>query len=41
MLYVVSDGMIPESHRKDFAAEATAGLMVGFALMMFLDTALG
>jgi zinc transporter, ZIP family len=41
MLYVISDEMIPESHRKDFAAEATAGLMVGFVLMMFLDTALG
>lgn len=41
MLYVISDEMIPESHRKEFAAEATAGLMVGFVLMMFLDTALG
>ena len=40
MLYVVSDEMIPESHSKDFAAEATAGLMIGFTLMMFLDTAL-
>jgi ZIP family zinc transporter len=40
MLYVISDEMIPESHRKEFAAEATAGLMVGFVLMMFLDTAL-
>ena len=41
MLYVISDEMIPESHRKEFAAEATAGLMVGFVLMMFLDTSLG
>ena len=41
MLYVISDEMIPESHRKEFAREATAGLMVGFVLMMFLDTALG
>lgn len=41
MLYVISDEMIPESHRKDFAADATSGLMVGFVLMMFLDTALG
>lgn len=40
MLYVVSDEMIPESHRKEFAAEATAGLMFGFVLMMFLDTSL-
>ncbi|HEX8559730.1 MAG TPA: ZIP family metal transporter [Pyrinomonadaceae bacterium] len=41
MLYVISDEMIPESHRKEFAADATAGLMVGFVLMMFLDTSLG
>jgi ZIP family zinc transporter len=41
MLYVISDEMIPESHRKEFAKEATAGLMVGFVLMMVLDTALG
>ena len=40
MLYVVSDEMIPESHRKEFAKEATVGLMVGFVLMMFLDTSL-
>ena len=41
MLYVISDEMIPESHRKEFASEATAGLMAGFVLMMFLDTSLG
>lgn len=41
MLYVISDEMIPESHRKEFAREATAGLMAGFVLMMFLDAALG
>jgi zinc transporter, ZIP family len=40
MLYVISDEMIPESHSQEFAKEATAGLMVGFVLMMFLDTAL-
>ncbi|MDQ3803879.1 MAG: ZIP family metal transporter [Acidobacteriota bacterium] len=40
MLYVISDEMIPESHRKEFAQEATAGLMAGFVLMMFLDTSL-
>ena len=40
MLYVVSDEMIPESHRKENARFATAGLMIGFVLMMFLDTAL-
>ncbi len=41
MLYVISDEMIPESHRKEHAREATAGLMAGFVLMMFLDTSLG
>lgn len=41
MLYVVSDEMIPESHQKEHAKAATAGLMIGFVLMMFLDTALG
>ena len=40
MLYVVSDEIIPESHRTEYASEATAGLMVGFVLMMFLDVSL-
>ncbi len=38
MLFVVSDEMIPESHRKGFAREATFGLIGGFVVMMFLDT---
>ncbi|MCW4010742.1 MAG: ZIP family metal transporter [Candidatus Bathyarchaeota archaeon] len=37
MLFVVSDEMIPESHRKGFEREATFGLISGFVLMMFLD----
>jgi ZIP family zinc transporter len=37
MLFVVSDEMIPESHRKGFAREATFGLILGFVVMMFLD----
>ncbi len=41
MLYVVCDEMIPESHRKEHSQFATGGLMFGFVLMMFLDTALG
>ncbi len=41
MLYVVSDEMIPESHRKENSKAATTGLMFGFVVMMFLDTALG
>lgn len=38
MLYVVFDEMIPESHRKGHEKEATLGGIVGFALMMVLDT---
>ncbi len=37
MLFVVSDEMIPESHRKGYAREATFGLIAGFVAMMFLD----
>ena len=38
MLFVVSDEMIPESHRKGFEREATFGLITGFVLMMLLDS---
>lgn len=38
MLFVVSDEMIPESHRKGFEREATFGLIAGFVVMMLLDT---
>jgi len=37
MLFIVIDEMIPESHRKGFAREATFGLIGGFVLMMLLD----
>ncbi|HQZ02327.1 MAG TPA: ZIP family metal transporter [Thauera sp.] len=40
MLFVVSHEIIPESHRKGHEVYATAGLLVGFVLMMMLDTAL-
>lgn len=40
MLFVVSNEVIPETHRAGAGARATASLMLGFALMMFLDTAL-
>lgn len=40
MIYVVSNEIIPESHRKQNAASATQGLMFGFALMMILDVTL-
>jgi ZIP family zinc transporter len=38
MLFVVSDEIIPESHRKGFEREATFGLIIGFVIMMLLDT---
>jgi len=40
MLYVVSDEIIPESHRKGFEKEATFGVMIGFMVMMILDVTL-
>lgn len=40
MLFVISHEIIPESHRKGHEALATTGLMIGFVLMMMLDTAL-
>lgn len=41
MLFVISHEIIPESHRKGHERWATTGLMIGFVLMMMLDTALG
>jgi len=41
MLYVISHEVIPESHRAGHESFATGGLMIGFVLMMLLDTALG
>jgi ZIP family zinc transporter len=41
MLFVISDEIIPESHRKGLEKEGTLGIMVGFVVMMFLDVALG
>lgn len=38
MLFVVSDEIIPETHREGFESGATAALFFGFCLMMFLDT---
>ena len=40
MLFVISHEIIPESHRKGHEVFATCGLMIGFVLMMLLDTAL-
>lgn len=41
MLFVISHEIIPESHRKGHESSATLGLIIGFVLMMLLDTALG
>lgn len=40
MLFVISGEVIPETHRSGFERGATASLFVGFAVMLFLDTAL-
>lgn len=41
MIYVVVEELIPESQRDTNTDIATIGLMLGFALMTFLDVALG
>jgi len=41
MIFVVSHEVIPETHRNGHQTPATLGLMLGFAVMMFMDTALG
>ena len=41
MIFVVSHEVIPETHRNGHQTAATLGLMVGFAVMMVLDTTLG
>ena len=40
MLFVISDEIIPETHRAGYGDSATAALFVGFGLMFFLDVAL-
>ena len=37
MVFVVSDEIIPESHRMGHERQATFGVVIGFGLMMFLD----
>lgn len=37
MIFVVSDEIIPESHRKGHERAATFGVVLGFMIMMFLD----
>lgn len=40
MLFVVSNEIVPETHRRGHEELATYGLMIGLALMMFLDVTL-
>lgn len=41
MIFVVVEDVIPESHREGNVDLATMGVMIGFAVMMVLDVALG
>lgn len=41
MLFVISDEIIPETHRNGFERLATYGVLIGFVVMMFLDVTLG
>ena len=41
MLFVISDEIIPETHRREHATVATFSLLGGFAVMMYLDATLG
>jgi ZIP family zinc transporter len=40
MLFIISDEIIPETHRGDYKNVATFSLLGGFVLMMFLDATL-
>jgi ZIP family zinc transporter len=41
MLFVISDEILPETHRKGHERWATVGVMIGFIVMMILDTIFG
>lgn len=41
MLFIISDEIIPETHSEGRYRAATFGVMVGFVIMMMLDTILG
>jgi len=40
MIYVVSSEALPESHRSGHESKATLGFLLGFILMLYLDSAL-
>ena len=41
MLFIISDEIIPETHRREFETLATFSLLIGFVCMMYLDATLG
>ncbi|MCB1755639.1 MAG: ZIP family metal transporter [Gammaproteobacteria bacterium] len=41
MLFIISDEIIPETHRRGFESLATFSLLAGFVCMMYLDATLG
>ena len=41
MLYIISDEIVPETHRKGHERMATFGLMAGLIMMLYLDVVLG
>lgn len=41
MLFIISNEIIPETHNRGVDNLATFSLLVGFALMMYLDVVLG
>ena len=41
MLYVISDEIVPETHRKGHERAATFGTMLGIIVMLYLDVTLG
>jgi ZIP family zinc transporter len=41
MIFVISNEIVPETHRKGHENAATGGLMIGLAVMMFLDLSFG
>jgi ZIP family zinc transporter len=41
MLFIISDEIIPETHRRGFESLATFSFLIGFACMMYLDATPG
>jgi len=41
MLYVISDEIVPETHRMGHERWATIGIMLGVMAMLYLDVSLG